>query len=136
MAIDDGDIAQELVARMVAEREPPNRLIGELLAARPGMAGEEVVLALLQAAVRLEEMYDELGRDEWNDWQRVDYWRRIATRDEERGGGAGLLALLFELYRAIALIAADMIRLRRAGVEPVTARDLLRLWREMPAGYF
>ncbi len=121
---------------MVTERVAPNTVLAELLARAPGMAAEDVLLTLLEAALRLEEMYDELGRDEWNDWQRVDYWRRISAGSEERSGGAALLALIFELYRATALIAADMIRLRREGVEPVTARDLLRLWREHPAGYF
>ncbi|RMD92009.1 MAG: hypothetical protein D6811_07770 [Alphaproteobacteria bacterium] len=136
MKTDDKEIARELVARLITESAPPNIVLAELLAGTPEMPAEDVLLTLLEAALRLEEMYDELCRDEWNDWQRVDYWRRVSAQHGERSGSAGLLATKSELYRAIALIAADMVRLKREGREPITARDLLALWRTHPAGYF
>ncbi|MDJ0626800.1 MAG: hypothetical protein QNJ44_00960 [Rhodobacter sp.] len=130
------NLMSQLLAWVIEKRRPPNEALGSLLAGHPDIAADDLQLALLDMALKLEEMYDEACRDEWNDWLRVDQWNRMSSKDRpQRGGTAELLEYKSEVYRVIALISTDTIQLRRLGRDPVTGGDLLKLWHERRSGY-
>ena len=82
------DFMPRLLAWMVVERRSPNEALTVLLSEFPDVNAEDVLLDLLETALRLEEMYDEVCQDEWNDWLRVDQWKRMAGRGEPTRGGS------------------------------------------------
>ena len=130
-------IVSHLLAQMVVQRVSPNRAVSDLVSADPDAPANDLQLTLLETALHLEDMYDELRHNEWNEWQRVDYWSGISLHNrEQHGGSAGLLELKSELYRAISLMTCDVIQLQTQGIARVTGKDLLRVWQERPSEYF
>ncbi len=122
---------------IVERRVAPNRAARMLVENNQGVTADDLQLALLETALFLEEMYDQTVRGEWNDWLRIDFWARVSTKAEDRSAGTtGLLITKTELYRAISLIAIDVIRIRRQGQQTVTGKDLLDFWRDNDSEYF
>lgn len=130
-------LVRQLLGWIVGQRRSPNQVVSALLASGHDLPADDLQLAFLEVALRLEEIYDAVCRDEWNDWQRADYWNRVSQKGQSgRGGSAELLMLKTELYRVIALIATDVIVLRRQNIDPVTGNDLLQLWLDRQSEYF
>ena len=131
------EFIMELLTLVVEERQQPNDALRTLLYHHPELTSDDIQLALVEAALRLEEMYDEVCQDEWNDWQRVDYWKKISrTEESRRSGSALLLQMKSELYRASAILATDVIQLHLRGIEAVAGVDLVLLWEEIGSEYF
>ncbi len=132
-----GDFVQILLDWVTRQRKPPNQVVGALLSMAPDTEADDFQLVLIETAVRLEEMYDQIHQNEWNDWRRVDYWTNISSKHSgEISNAAELLLLKSEVYRSVTLIAADVIQLKRQGKTIVTGKDLLTLWEARGSTYF
>lgn len=98
---------------------------------------DTILLAFLDSALELEEMYDQIKRDEWNDWVRIDYWDGISANEKiRREGSARLLQVKSELYRAISFLSLDVLILRQLNITPVRGEDVLAYWRDSESAYF
>jgi len=133
-------ISSQLDMLIIGYRMPPNKAVHALIEAYPDEDMERILLAFLETALTLEEMYDQVKREEWNDWLRVDYWEGIAGNvpddAEDRQGSARLLQMKSELYRAVGFLSLDMVVLRRTSALPITGAQVLSFWTANGSDYF
>ncbi len=126
-----------LLRDLLHRRLPPNVATRNLVSAAPCAQAEELAFGMTVTAGRLEELRLARSEGSLDTWRRVACWVSIARPgDDGQPPDTRLAGTLHELYRAIALLSADIFLLHRRTGREVHGSDLLAFWLTLEDRYF